>query len=332
MKNGKAFLLALVALILLAGFGSCSEDDRPVTVRGRVYESGEDKSPVMAALVYVYTSDMSTLVGSAVTQIDGSYELEVPGDDNYVIVLNHTTVSSSKDAGYLPAGSIFELDFGIPASEYGTIKGKVTDYDSGKPKPNLLVEIYSQEEPKVPFASLKTDENGYYESKVPAGVTYSIYVRTSGQNPKQVTPFVQAGSEWKMNFVIAEESNISVGGADEGTLILIILLLAALVFGSILLDQVYFRRQRMKKLEQARVAADSDNEVLIIADPLEELERLKKEKYDIEYRIGLSKSQFHQRKLDEESFREIVRDYQKRLIDIESRIKNLEWELKNGKP
>jgi len=63
-------------------------------------------------------------------------------------------------------------------------------------------------------------------------------------------------------------------------------------------------------------------------DDVGELDKLQKEKRDIEELIELAKKKYHSRKLDEESFREIVRDHQKKLIEIESKISNMEKRVK----
>ncbi len=54
-----------------------------------------------------------------------------------------------------------------------------------------------------------------------------------------------------------------------------------------------------------------------------ELNRLNDEKRSIEGMIKLAHIKFNKRKLDEESFREIVRDHQKKLIEIEMQINDL---------
>jgi hypothetical protein len=51
---------------------------------------------------------------------------------------------------------------------------------------------------------------------------------------------------------------------------------------------------------------------------VEELQAMKEE---IERMTAIAKAKYHRRELDEESFREIVRDNQKRVIEIELKIK-----------
>ncbi|MFH1056031.1 MAG: CARDB domain-containing protein [Candidatus Altiarchaeota archaeon] len=52
------------------------------------------------------------------------------------------------------------------------------------------------------------------------------------------------------------------------------------------------------------------------------LEELVREKEELENMLSIAKAKYHRRELDEESFREITRDKQKRLIELELGIKN----------
>ncbi len=55
-----------------------------------------------------------------------------------------------------------------------------------------------------------------------------------------------------------------------------------------------------------------------------ELSKLQDERKTLEEMIILAKKKYHKRKLDEESFREIVKDPQKKLIEIETKINQIE--------
>ncbi|HHQ45334.1 MAG TPA: hypothetical protein ENN13_04250 [Candidatus Altiarchaeales archaeon] len=59
---------------------------------------------------------------------------------------------------------------------------------------------------------------------------------------------------------------------------------------------------------------------------LESLESLLNQKREIEEMIDLSKAKYHTRALDEEGFNEITREYQKKLIEIESKIRKFKEE------
>jgi hypothetical protein len=57
-----------------------------------------------------------------------------------------------------------------------------------------------------------------------------------------------------------------------------------------------------------------------------ELEKLKEEYNEIKGLIDITKSKYYKRLIDESSFNEITREYQKRLIEIESKIAKLKKE------
>ena len=61
----------------------------------------------------------------------------------------------------------------------------------------------------------------------------------------------------------------------------------------------------------------------------QELEKLIAEKKRLDEMIELTKSKYHRREIDESGFKNIITEYQKQLIDIESRIKKFE-ENQNG--
>ena len=51
------------------------------------------------------------------------------------------------------------------------------------------------------------------------------------------------------------------------------------------------------------------------------VEELQKEKEEIEKMMAIAKAKYHKRELDEESFREIIRDNQKKVIELELKIR-----------
>jgi hypothetical protein len=59
----------------------------------------------------------------------------------------------------------------------------------------------------------------------------------------------------------------------------------------------------------------------------DELTQLQEEKNQIDELIKRTKVKYHKRELDEESFREIVKDYQKQLMEINVKIWDLEKKL-----
>ncbi len=210
------------------------------------------------------------------------------------------------------------------AESNAAIYGYVTDKNTGKPYANTRVEIFYADDHSKPIATLTTDLKGYYNATVPADKNYDIYVRVGKKHPQQ-TVYVGEGYVQQVDFEINMQS---VGGGDiteEGGF-WIVVAVAVIILGVVLLDQLYLRKRRvMRELEMERQKLEKKlgNEIEGVED---ELTTLKKERDRIEYMINLTKTKFHKRKLDEESFREIVRDYQKKLIEIETRIKELESE------
>lgn len=64
-----------------------------------------------------------------------------------------------------------------------------------------------------------------------------------------------------------------------------------------------------------------------VEDEPDELKKLQDDKERIEELIKNTKTKYHKREIDEESFREIVKDYQKELVEINVRIE----EMKRGR-
>lgn len=63
-----------------------------------------------------------------------------------------------------------------------------------------------------------------------------------------------------------------------------------------------------------------------------ELNILQKENEEIKSLVDMAKLKYHKRKLDEESLRELTRGYQKRLIEVETRIEEINENLGKLKP
>ena len=105
------------------------------------------------------------------------------------------------------------------------------------------------------------------------------------------------------------------------TIGLLLLILLILVVHLQLLLAFLFSKKREIAKKTAAAATDENAE--------QELEQLQRQKKEVEDLIEIAKSKFHNRNLDEESFREIVRDQQKKLIEIESKISNLEKRVKH---
>ena len=107
-------------------------------------------------------------------------------------------------------------------------------------------------------------------------------------------------------------------------ILLIVLVSAAMVF------MVLFTRTSMKRgLGKAILELNAEDIKDMSDDERGDLlHELKDNKKRIEYLIKLAESKYHRRKLDEESFREIVRDQQKKLMEIEAKISEIGDEIK----
>jgi len=209
------------------------------------------------------------------------------------------------------------------AESNATICGYVLDKDTGRPFENTKVEIFYSMDHSRPVATLITDERGYYNTTVLGDRGYDIYVRVGKQNFHRPI-YIEGGSIQHVDFNIIIKSIIESVIEESGFWIVVVV--AVIILGIILLDQLYLRKRRVMReleIERQKLERKLESEVEGAED---ELTTLKKEKDRMEYMINLTKTKYHKRKLDEESFREIVRDYQKRLIEVETRIKELEIE------
>jgi 5-hydroxyisourate hydrolase-like protein (transthyretin family) len=212
----------------------------------------------------------------------------------------------------------------VSAGEFdATVKGFVMDQATGMPFSGVVVDIYKSDDHSTTAASVKTDERGYYETEVAGGQYYDIYVRLGDPNPYQRTQsVVQKNGVYTINFNVHTETNYSERVVERYGF-WIVVVVAAIILLVILFDQLFFRRRRVvKALEDEQVKLKKRLEETT-EEPKDELARLEKERDKMYYMINLSKIKFHKRELDEESFREIVRDYEKKLIEIEARIEEL---------
>jgi len=107
-------------------------------------------------------------------------------------------------------------------------------------------------------------------------------------------------------------------GVGQSTDLLPLLLLVAGVVGTLIVIFFVLRKSSRSSgpvpLPKERESEQPDNE---------ELKRLESQKADLEEKIRIAKSKYYKRDLDEESFREIVKENQEKLIDIESQMRKL---------
>jgi|GEM_PF-5751445 len=106
-------------------------------------------------------------------------------------------------------------------------------------------------------------------------------------------------------------------GDEDNTLIYLLIAVIVLLIFLVLVLLAYRLLGRYKSKGSGLEAPSSKDYGL-------ELKRLQDEKKSVEEMMKLAQFKYRKRKLDEESFREIVRDQQKKLIEIEARIKEME--------
>lgn len=183
-----------------------------------------------------------------------------------------------------------------------TIEGNVRDGKTGQSMGGVKVDVYTSEDHVNVIATTHTDDNGYYSVQVAPGRYYDIYLRIGDVNPNQRTnSVVEPRGVYTLNFNIATESSYS-SGVVEKYGFGVVVAVAGFILLLILVDQLVLRKS--------------------IREPT--LSELKKQRQQIEEMTALTKAKYHRREIDEESYREITRDQQEKLIELESKIRELE--------
>jgi len=199
------------------------------------------------------------------------------------------------------AAFVLLLFVGCCCGQQATLEGYVRDGNTGQSMPNVKVDVYASEDHINLAASTKTDDKGFYSAEVQPGRFYDVYLRIGDVNPNQRTSqAVEAGGVYTLNFNIAAESSYS-SDVVEKYGFGVVIAVAGLILVIILVDQLFLRRKPKEP-------------------GLEELERRRQQTEEM---VAITKVKYHRREIDEESFREITRDQQEKLIEIESRIKEL---------
>ncbi len=234
-------------------------------------------------------------------------------------MIHYIKMISKKPLWFCMLIFIVSLTFSAANAESNaTIYGYVIDKDTGKPFNDITIELFSSSDHSTPVAVLSTDEKGFYNTTVPAGISYDIYVRLSKVNPSR-TVYVGEGHVQRVDFEISMQS---IGKKDiiEESGFSIVVVVAFAILAIILLDQMRLRRKRA--IYEAEISEDATkkNQGEAKTKPEDDIDALKKEKERIENLVALTKKKYHKRKIDDESFREMIRDYQKRLIEIEEKM------------
>lgn len=105
-------------------------------------------------------------------------------------------------------------------------------------------------------------------------------------------------------------------------ILLVMLVSSAILFLMIVLKIPLFIKKDILEITPEEIIQMSDEKKAVLLKELED------KKNKIQYMIDLAKTKYYKKELDEESFREIIRDHQKRLIEIEIIIKEMKDEIK----
>ncbi len=205
------------------------------------------------------------------------------------------------------------------SAEYdATIYGYVTDQKTGAPFSDVQVDVFFSDDPSTPFVTVQTDERGFYNASVHGDRNYDIYVRMGSNHPHQET-YVGRNEVRGHSFTINMET-ISEQTIIDQPYFWVIALIAILVVGVIVFDEIFMRKRKISGLEAEKEKLTERIESTVETD---ELTALEKKRDRINLMVKMAQLKFHKRQLDEESFREIIRDKQKELIEIEARISEL---------
>jgi len=214
----------------------------------------------------------------------------------------------------------------VVAAGTASIDGHIIDKDTGKHLAGLLVEAINVSDGKTVASSI-TDESGYYSMNVSPG-NYDVFVRIGEKQPSQ-SLFVQTGQIQSLDFKISMKS-ISEQQMTQSPLFWAQIILAGFILLIIIIDQLFFKRKRILSdlaAERSRLEVELKKGDETSRD---EISKLKKDKSQLEYMINLTRTKYHERSINEESFREIIRDYQEKLIEVEAKMAALESEKKEG--
>lgn len=212
----------------------------------------------------------------------------------------------------------------VTAQGNATIYGYIRDDVSGMPYTNREVKIFSSDDHTTPEAITQTNASGYYSMQVPAGRYYNVVVQIGeGFSDSSMTGMLAEGGVNQVNFIGHVETHVETRVIEKYGFWMVVVV-AFVILGIIFADQIFLRKKRLlSELEQEKQKIEAKLEQNEKIDDVDDISKLKKERDQVEYMINLTKIKFHKRKIDEESFREIARDYQKKLIEIEAKLDRL---------
>lgn len=233
-------------------------------------------------------------------------------------------LNSFKAGLFITAATVLFYLPSAGAAPQAFLDGCVLDKDTGMPFNGTLVEVYDVADHTKPASSIYTDGRGCYNTSVNPG-NYDIYVRIGRANPTQ-SVYVQAGQIQQVDFRISMKS-VTEEQLTSSSMFWIQVAVAGIILAVIVVDQLFFKKKRiLGELAAERSKLESEMKKDEGWGWYGELSNLKKEKKQLEYMINLTRTKYHERSINEESYREIIRDYQEKLIEVEAKIAAMETE------
>ncbi len=225
-----------------------------------------------------------------------------------------------KTIAYALTLSLILLASSSSAASNATINGYVLDKETRQPFSGVRIEVFSFTDHENPVYASLTDSRGFYNASVPAGDTYDVYVRLEkGSLQQQV--YVGEGYVQRVDFEVKLAQNTGFIEEVAGSGSLPVAAVALVILAVVVVDQLRIRRRRAIRKQEKQQAE-------IEKDKTPEIERLKKQRAEMDEMITLTKNKYHKREIDDQSFREIMRDYQKKMIELETKMR--EEEEKSG--
>lgn len=167
----------------------------PSTLTGYVWEAGT-LTPIENALIQVFSPD-GTLIGATLTDMNGNYTISGLPGGTVVVVARATGYQSQLQSITLIRGTESTLNF-LLADNPASVRGTVTDSQTGQPIPQVLVQIFPIGS-QVPIRSTLTDPDGFYIlTGLPPG-KYVIRFSASGYPVEEVTIVLAEGENRLLN-------------------------------------------------------------------------------------------------------------------------------------
>lgn len=267
--------------------------------------------PVLVLLLVATVNATTSTLSSA-----GKPDLAITGLDT----LPNPPVAGQAYDVYVWVRNIGDASFNgniwIEAGSTGLLRTQEIDGErlaSGEEKKFLVPEV-----PPFPDSGKKTisvrvsspgisaDSNDVYKKDVVV-LAGSAGENSGGSQAGAGTPATGIGEKLK-NYM--ENQNAEPNFSS----IIIILIIVVIVIG--IIAAVYMLKKRPAQPQQPQ---------MVLTDTVEvELDSLRKEKEELEEAINIAKIKFYKRQMDEDSYKEIVKDHQEKLTRIEAKMASIE--------